>query len=142
MEQRLAILVGFAFVVVLVSLIVRAVARRRVAAVEGHQLPEPLGRRLPVGEPGIVYFYGPHCAPCRQQSAILDEMTSDAGVAVIRVDATVEQDLADALAVATVPTTIVVDGAHTVRAINMGFRPMGSLLTQLRAIVPVGASAV
>jgi thiol-disulfide isomerase/thioredoxin len=131
MLERLVVVLVLLILVVVVSLAVRSVARRRVAAAKGQVLPDGLRARLSGHAPGIVYFYGPHCATCRQQVKILDQLADDDGVAVVRVDATREPDLADALAVATVPTTVTVDDRGAVRAINLGFRSRDELAAQL-----------
>ena len=77
----------------------------------------------------MVYFYGPHCATCARQAAVLDELARDHEV--VRVDAAREAALADALNVATVPATAVVDAAGRVRALNLGYQPRDALAEQL-----------
>ena len=131
MIERLAIVIVLATLVVVVSLVVRSVARRRAAAAAGQALPEELRERFPTGEPGIVYFYGPHCAFCRQQAAILDRLSVEDGVAVIRVDGTRNTGLADAFGIMTVPSTVVVDGGGTVRSVTFGLCSRNALLLQL-----------
>ncbi len=132
MLERGALVIGLAIVVLVVVLLVRAVARRRAAAAGAQPLPAELQARFPGHGPGIVYFYGPHCGSCRQQAAILDQLAQHEQLTVVRVDATRETALADALAVATVPTTVMVDGVHTIRAINLGFHARDALAAQLR----------
>lgn len=130
MLERLVLLLVFAVVAGGAVLLVRAVVRRRIAARQGQLLPRELRDRLPRRAPGIIYFSGPHCATCRQQAKILDQME----LAVVRVDSAREPDLAEALAVATVPTTVVVDSAHMVREINLGYRSRQALDAQLREL--------
>jgi thioredoxin-like negative regulator of GroEL len=132
MLERGMLVIGLALAVLVVALVVRAIVRRRAVDTEGQQLPDALLKRLPGRDAGIVYFYGPHCGTCRQQAAILDRLSGDDGIAVVRVDATSETALADALAVMTVPATVIVDGARRVRAVNLGLRSRDALLTQLR----------
>ena len=141
MLERGLLVLGLTIVVLVAALVVRAIARRRAAAATGRSLPDELRARLPARGPGIVYFYGPHCGTCGQQAAILDRLSEDAGVAVVRIDATREAALADAFAVAAVPTTVIVDGARTVRAVNLGLRSREALTAQLRELAAVPAAA-
>jgi thiol-disulfide isomerase/thioredoxin len=130
MLERGALVLGVLALVCLVAFVVRTVARRRVAAVTDQGLPGELRRRWPEGAAGIVYFYGPHCGTCRQQAAILERLSQE-GITVVRVDATREAGLAEALAVLTVPTTVIVDSACHIRAVNPGFRSDAVLAAQL-----------
>ena len=132
MLERSAIVVGLIVAVLVASLAIRTLTRRRAAAAEGRELPGELRVRFPDHGPGIVYFYGPRCGSCRQQAAILDSLSNDDGVAVVRVDAASETALADALAVMTIPATVVVDSARVVRAVNLGLRSRDELTAQLR----------
>ncbi len=134
MLERVLLVIGFAVVVLAGALIVRAVARRRVAAAQGQPLPEELQARFAGSGPGIVYFFGPHCATCRQQAAVLDQLSAADRLTVVRLDATRATSLADALAVATVPATVIVDGARRVHAINLGFHSRDALEAQLREL--------
>jgi len=131
MVERAIILVALAVVVLGGSLLARWVARRRTSGALGRRLPAELAGRLTSPGPSIVYFYGRHCADCRRQSIILDQLAQDQGIAVTRVDAARENAIAGALAVMTVPSTVVVDDARRVRAINLGLRPRDILLAQL-----------
>ena len=131
MLERAALVIGFALLVLIVALALRAISRNRAAAVQGEMLPAELRERLPEQGPGIVYFYGPHCATCRQQGAIVDRLSSDKGVAVVRVDAVEDMALAQALGVMTVPTTVIVDARRNIRAVNPGLRSEHALAAQL-----------
>jgi thiol-disulfide isomerase/thioredoxin len=140
MFERGALVLGVLALVCLVALMVRTVARWRVAAVTGQGLPGELRRRWPERAAGIVYFYGPHCGTCRPQAAILERLSQEEGITVVPVDATREAGLAETLAVLTVPTTVIVDSACHVRAVNPGFRSDAVLAAQLRDLA--GLSAV
>jgi thioredoxin 1 len=130
--ERGIIVAGVAVLAVVAALIVRTVAARRANRTLGQVLPEELRERFPDGGPGIVYFYGAHCGPCVQQSAILEDLSTREGISVVRVDATQEPELADAFGVMTVPVTVVVDEQRMVRAMNTGLRPREALLGQVR----------
>ena len=130
MEARLLVVLALAAVVVVVALIVRARARRRAAALVGTALPDDLRARL--SGPGVVYFYGPACGPCEQQARELEAL--DPAVPVVRVDATREPKLADALGVAAGPAAAGVDRAGRVRALNLGYYPRATLNDQLAEV--------
>jgi len=132
MGERAVILVVLAAVVLGGSLLARSMARRRASGVLGQRLPTELSRRLTGPGPSIVYFYGRHSADCRRQSLILDRLAHDQGIVVTRIDAAREDSIAGALSVLTVPSTVVVDDARRVWAINLGLRPGDMLLAQLR----------
>ena len=134
MVERTIVALLLIAIVLGVSVAVRSVARRRVERMMGTILPPALVGRLPGGSPGIVYFYGAHCADCRHQAVVLENLAAAQGIAVTRVDAVSESALASALAVMTVPSTVVVDAARRVRAVNLGFRTRDALLAQLRCL--------
>jgi hypothetical protein len=131
MTERLLIVLALAALVIAVALVARARTRRRTAALIGAPVPDDLRARLG-GRPGIVYFYGPHCRSCAQQGRELDGLEPD--YPVVRLDATRETAVADSLAIATVPTTALVDGAGRVRALNLGYRAGQVLIGQLAEI--------
>ncbi len=131
MLERLIIVAALLLVVLVVTTTVRAVTRRRVAAAQGRLLPEALRAQLPSHAPGIVYFFGPRCPACRQQARVLEQLATDTGAPVVAIDAVGEKALADALAVTTVPATVIVDEGYVVRTINLGFRPREVLEAQL-----------
>lgn len=134
MVDRIAIvLIAFALVTLL-GCGVQMSVRRRAAALTGTDVPVKLRALLGDAAPGIVYFYGPHCATCRQQARVLDAMRESGAAAIVRVDASVETGLADAYGVMTVPSTVVVDRQLRVRAVNVGFRSVDALQTQLVAV--------
>src|SRR5579884_2967288 len=138
MVERAALVLGLAVALAVAVVLVRYMARRRAASLAGRPLPGALRSRFSGEGAGIVYFYGPRCGSCRQQAAILDQLCADDGVPVVWLDASREASLADALAVMTVPATIVVDGARTVRAVNLGLCTRETLLAQLHAAHPLG----
>jgi thiol-disulfide isomerase/thioredoxin len=129
MIERSIVVVAVAVIVLAVTLIVRAVAARGTAQAAARPLPDLLRDLLPGA--GIVYFFGPHCATCRQQREVLDKLSTDAGIPVVAIDAVDEPALAAALNVLTVPTTVVVDAGHAILAINPGFRPLAALQEQI-----------
>ena len=136
--ERTALVVGVLVVVSVMALMLRSRARQRVEAAVGQPLPASLRQRFADGTPGIVYFYGPHCATCRLQSSIVEALAADEGITLVKIDATKDREMADALAIATVPTTVVVDRAQSIRNVNLNFYPRDVLLAQVRELTPDG----
>lgn len=134
MLERAAAAAILASVFLVACLGLREIARRRASAVVDRRVPGELEGRFRSAGGGIAYFYGPQCAACREQRAVLDRLTEELGVAIIDVDATRDTRLADSLAVATVPTTVVVGADLRVRAVNLGFRSHQVLTEQIRRL--------
>lgn len=130
MLERLLIVVVVTLVVVVAALAVRTAARQREAAARGRPLSNEVRKRFRSGSPGILYFFGPHCATCRRQSSILDTLAQKDGVTVVGVDAVAEAGIADEIGILTVPSTVIIDAAHTIRAVNTGLRSRDALATQ------------
>ncbi|HEX6510466.1 MAG TPA: thioredoxin family protein [Chloroflexota bacterium] len=128
---RGAIVLVLAIAVVGIGLTVRARARRRSTELSGSLIPSQLVGRFDREGPGIVYFFGPVCPTCRRQAGVLDELSRTTEIPVVRVDATSEAQLANALGVMTVPATIVVDRDRSIRAVNLGVQPADTLMKQL-----------
>jgi len=84
--------------------------------------------------PTILYFRSDHCAPCAAQSRYLDQLAGQLGdaVAVRKIDADIDADLASQFGIFTVPTTLIVDAAGQVRHANYGLADLGKLAGQLR----------
>jgi len=131
MLERGIFVVALLALVIIIAQIAKAQAHRRAALSQGRVLPDDLRRRIATSDAAIAYFFGPHCGSCRQQGVVLDGLSRESGLTVVSIDATHEPELASALAVMTVPTTVLIDGTHHVRAVNHGFRSRGALLTQL-----------
>jgi thioredoxin-like negative regulator of GroEL len=134
MVERAGIVLAVVVLALLAAYVVRARARRQYAELNLTGLSAELAARLPISTPGIVYFYGPHCATCRQQAGVLDWLAETENVQMARIDASKETQLADELGVMTVPTTVVVDGSKRVRSVNPGFRGAEILREQLLSV--------
>src|SRR5262245_2947613 len=133
MTERLLVALALVALVVAIALIVRARARRQAASLVDSPVPADLRARFETARPRIVYFYGPHCATCARQARDLDGLGADCEI--VRLDATRERAIADALRIATVPATAIVDSAGRVRALNLGYRPRATLTDQLAHVV-------
>lgn len=132
------VVVVLAAVVIGLSLLIRGNARRQANAVLSRRLPADLAARMGGEGPGIIYFYGAHCADCRQQSIIVEQLAREEGIALTRIDAAHETEMASALAVMTVPSTVIFDAARRVQAVNLGFRSRAALAAQLRGLAATG----
>jgi thiol-disulfide isomerase/thioredoxin len=88
----------------------------------------------PAGRPTILYFRSDHCAPCAAQGRYLDQLTGQLGdaIAVRKIDADLDADIAAKFGVFTVPTTLIVDAAGQVRHANYGLADLGKLAGQVR----------
>jgi thioredoxin 1 len=84
--------------------------------------------------PTLVCFSTAECVQCRDQARAIAalECVRAGQVAVRKVDALAEPDLAEAYGVLTVPTTVVLDARARPRAVNYGFAPVAKLETQVR----------
>jgi thioredoxin 1 len=132
MTERLLLLLSLTAVIGFAALAVRRYARRRVQQVAGMAVPPAVLDLLGAGSPGIVYFYGPHCPPCRQQAAVLDRLEKESRITVVRVDAARETELAGRFGILTVPATVVLDARGRTRMVNLGLRGREELLAQYR----------
>lgn len=130
MIERLTILAALLVLVALVSLLVRARALARARQARGQLIPSELLSEAAWHGPSVLYFFGTHCALCRQQAAILDALESQAGTPVTRVDAAQHAQLARSLGIMTVPATAVLERGR-VRTVNLGPRSLHDLQAQL-----------
>ncbi|MPZ15740.1 MAG: hypothetical protein GEU73_15185 [Chloroflexi bacterium] len=131
MVERVLILGFVAAAVVTFALVVRALARRRAAAASGRPAPPVLWSRLSGQGPTVIYLYGPHCGSCAEQERALDELKAHGAAAVVRLDATREREVAGALGIATVPSTVIISTDRWVHAVNLGYRSRQALTVQL-----------
>ena len=105
--------------------------QQRLQQIAAADLPPVLVGHLPAG-PTVLYFTGEHCAQCRlQQTPILQQLLATVQINLYTVDAIAEQGLANFYGVMTLPTTVVLDSAHTPQAINHGLAPFQQLRQQI-----------
>jgi thioredoxin 1 len=83
--------------------------------------------------PAVVYFWTETCGQCRtMQTPALNRLTETmAAVRMVSVNAVQQPALADRFGVMTVPTTVVIDEAGHLRAINHGYADERTLRAQL-----------
>jgi thioredoxin-like negative regulator of GroEL len=137
MPERLAIvaLVAVAFTVTVV--VVRRWNASRVATLTS---AAPLWKVLgetPDGRRALVAFSTPSCAACHTAQApaiqVAEQQLGASSVRVIRVDASRQPEVARAFGVLTVPSTVVLEPAGHVVAVNQGFAPSRRLIEQLQS---------
>jgi thioredoxin 1 len=90
------------------------------------------------GQPVIIGFTGEYCAPCRTyQHPALEKLRQQfcETLHIQEVDALAHAELAQRYGVLTVPTTVVLDGARKVIAINYGVASAEKLRQQVAPYV-------
>lgn len=133
MVERAVLVAGVVVLACLAGYIVRRRARQHSHTLAGSALPAELAARLQPSPAGIVYFYGPHCAPCRRQADVLEGLSDADSISILHIDASHEMHLADQFGVMMVPATVVVDRSQHVRSVNLGFRSAAALREQLKS---------
>ncbi len=134
MIERAALLLLFAAAGVAAYYLLRtAHMRRMTAAFQVGPAGEPAAAG---GVPTLLYFRADSCAVCPTQSRYLDQVAESWGgrVAIQRIDAERETELASRYAVFSLPTTILVDAAGQVRQVNYGLTDAGKLSRQLETL--------
>jgi len=111
----------------------RYLYRRRLRSYFGASA-EDLALRfgLAAGEPAILYFSGSRCVQCRAlQEPALERLAQQVRVAVRKIDAAREPEIARRFHILSVPATVVLDARHRIRGVNVGFADEQQLLEQL-----------
>jgi hypothetical protein len=94
----------------------------------------PLADLAPPGRPAVIAFSTPSCAECRtRQAPALSRLADDLGdqVTVRSLSALEHPDLVQKIGILTVPATVVLDAAGTVRHLNLGYASDARLREQL-----------
>jgi thiol-disulfide isomerase/thioredoxin len=84
----------------------------------------PLADLAPTGRPAVIAFSTPTCAECRTlQAPALSRLAAALGdrVTVRSLSALEHPDLVQKIGILTVPATVVLDAAGTVRHLNLGY---------------------
>lgn len=138
MPERVLVVAALAIAVAVTVLAVKRWNARRVRALAetGGPLWDALGE-TPDGRPALVAFSTPSCAACHTAQApainVAEQHLGPTTVRVIRVDASRQPEVARAFGVMTVPSTVVLEPAGRVVAVNQGFAPSGRLIEQLQS---------
>ena len=131
MVERIIILIALALLIVAAWAGVRVwsawkLRRLRAAA--------PLADLAPMGRPAVIAFSTPTCAECRiRQAPALSRLAAALGdqVTVRSLSALDHPDLVQKIGILTVPATVVLDAAGTVRHLNLGYASDVRLREQL-----------
>ena len=94
----------------------------------------PLADLAPHGRPAVIAFSTPSCAECRiRQAPALLRLAAALGetVTVRSLSALEHPDLVQKIGILTVPATVVLDSAGTVRHLNLGYASDARLREQL-----------
>jgi hypothetical protein len=84
----------------------------------------PLGELAPPGRPAVIAFSTPSCAECHsRQAPALARLSASLGdqITVRSLSALEHPDLIQKIGILTVPATVVLDAAGTVRHLNLGY---------------------
>ena len=131
MFERIGILIALALAIVAGWAMIRlwsAWKLRRLRA------SGPLAALVPPGRPAVIAFSTPSCAECRtRQVPALSRLAAALGdeVSVRSLSALDHPDLVKRIGILTVPATVVVDAAGTVRHLNLGYTSDARLREQL-----------
>jgi hypothetical protein len=131
MIERIGILIGLGFVIAVGWAAIRLwlawkLRRLRVSA--------PLADLAPAGRPAVIAFSTPSCAECRtRQAPALSRLSAALGdqVTVRSLSALEYPDLVQKIGILTVPATVVLDAAGSVRHLNLGYASDVRLREQL-----------
>jgi hypothetical protein len=94
----------------------------------------PLADLAPAGRPAVIAFSTPSCAECRtRQAPALSRLSAALGdqVTVRSLSALEYPDLVQKIGILTVPATVVLDAAGSVRHLNLGYASDVRLREQL-----------
>jgi thioredoxin-like negative regulator of GroEL len=88
-------------------------------------------------QPALVYFRSDSCGPCLAQGHYLQplEKQFDGRLAIQKIDADVEPEIASHYGVFTLPTTLVMDGNGEVKYINYGLTTTSKLAEQVKKVL-------
>lgn len=85
------------------------------------------------GELVIVDFFATWCGPCQMFLPVFDEVSSETGLNMVKVDIDQETDIAGDHGVMGVPTIVAFKGGQEVSRFS-GFRPKEELLSFIEAV--------
>jgi hypothetical protein len=97
----------------------------------------PLADVAPLGRPAVVAFSTPTCGECRaRQAPALARLAALVGdsVTIRSLSALEHPELVARVGILTVPATVVIDAAGTVRHLNLGYAPESRLHEQVRVL--------
>jgi hypothetical protein len=95
----------------------------------------------PLGRPAVVAFSTPTCGECHaRQAPALARLATLVGdsVTIRSLSALEHPELVARVGILTVPATVVIDAAGTVRHLNLGYAPESRLHEQVRVLQTAG----
>ena len=131
MIERIGILSGLTLLIVASWAIIRLWSAWKL---RGLRAAAPLADLAPPGRPAVIAFSTPSCAECHtRQAPALSRLTAALGdqVTVRPLSALEYPDLVQKIGILTVPATVVLDSAGTVRHLNLGYASDARLREQL-----------
>jgi thioredoxin-like negative regulator of GroEL len=89
------------------------------------------------GQPALLYFRSDSCASCASQSRFVQQVEEKwhGRITIQTIDTEQEMEQAQQYNVFTLPTTLIVDSAGTVRHINYGLADTQKLAQQVESIL-------
>lgn len=137
MVERFIILAIFVGLSVFAWMLIQRRQQAHLTRLATASLPEPLDGQVMAGRPSILYFTSEACHQCRlQQTPDLIRLSDLTGIAVYKLDAVHEPELADHFGVMTLPTTVVLDRNRKPAVINSGLAPLATLRSQTAELTP------
>lgn len=124
--ERLLIVAGLIVLATAVYWLFKRVQMRRLSAVTARD-----------ARPQLLYFASDACAACPTQNRYVEQVAQQwhGRLAIHKIDAEQDREAASRYGVFTLPTTILVDTAGTVREINYGLTNAHKLNQQLAAVL-------
>lgn len=132
--ERLVLSTGFLIVFVAIAKTLLAVNRRRILS---GSLNESLASIAAADKPTLMYFWTPSCGQCKPQERAIEQVKAalqqfGRSLAVHKVNAFEDPELAKSMHVITVPTTVLLDVHGNITAWNAGFAPAQTILDQVK----------
>jgi thioredoxin 1 len=93
---------------------------------------------VPISDrPTVMYFRSDSCAPCRTQAHYLQNLEEAYGsrLAIQKIDADKQKELAGRYGVFTLPTTLILDRSGEVQYINYGLTATNKLAQQMEKVI-------
>jgi len=98
----------------------RLVVRFMLKVYDGNNFNELIQKRV------LVDFYASWCGPCRMLGPVLDELSKNIDIDIIKVDVDNNQDLAKEYGVMSIPCLILFEDGKEIKR-SLGFMPKGKI---------------
>ncbi len=106
---------AFVFFFILLSLAVRLYWAFKAKRMKGQDLPRLDGKfsKFKRGK-GLIYFYSPTCKPCQAMKPIIDKLSRDPKLKVLKVDVSQDTETPRIFGVMATPSTVLVKNGKIV----------------------------